>query len=105
MIVPLFVAVALSTSISTPPSIVPLLTSSPALPALACLPITTPISPPELVPALLTDPPLPASTPYRTPATVPPSSLTTPPRPVRSEHRRVVKECVSTCRSRGSPYH
>src|SRR3546814_13616329 len=24
---------------------------------------------------------------------------------VRSEERRVWKECVSTCRSRGSPYH
>src|SRR3546814_13322010 len=24
---------------------------------------------------------------------------------VRSEERRVGKECVSTCRSRGSPYH
>src|SRR3546814_5842579 len=27
------------------------------------------------------------------------------PRPVRSEERRVGKECVSTCRSRWSPYH
>src|SRR3546814_11318706 len=26
-------------------------------------------------------------------------------RPVRSEERRVGKECVSTCRSRWSPYH
>src|SRR3546814_14693611 len=26
-------------------------------------------------------------------------------RAVRSEERRVVKECVSTCRSRWSPYH
>src|SRR3546814_12880030 len=26
-------------------------------------------------------------------------------RPGRSEERRVGKECVSTCRSRGSPYH
>src|SRR3546814_19506834 len=25
--------------------------------------------------------------------------------PYRSEERRVGKECVSTCRSRGSPYH
>ena len=25
--------------------------------------------------------------------------------PVRSEERRVGKECVSTCRSRWSPYH
>src|SRR3546814_14796493 len=25
--------------------------------------------------------------------------------PLRSEERRVGKECVSTCRSRGSPYH
>src|SRR3546814_13480038 len=25
--------------------------------------------------------------------------------PVRSEERRVGKECVSMCRSRGSPYH
>src|SRR3546814_7492869 len=25
--------------------------------------------------------------------------------PVRSEERRVGKECVRTCRSRGSPYH
>src|SRR3546814_8087486 len=24
---------------------------------------------------------------------------------IRSEERRVGKECVSTCRSRGSPYH
>src|SRR3546814_3620861 len=27
------------------------------------------------------------------------------PRPCRSEERRVGKECVSTCRSRWSPYH
>src|SRR3546814_13241276 len=27
------------------------------------------------------------------------------PHPVRSEERRVGKECVSTCRSRWSPYH
>src|SRR3546814_6553312 len=27
------------------------------------------------------------------------------PRPSRSEERRVGKECVSTCRSRWSPYH
>src|SRR3546814_15441165 len=26
-------------------------------------------------------------------------------KPVRSEERSVGKECVSTCRSRGSPYH
>src|SRR3546814_12305221 len=26
-------------------------------------------------------------------------------RPIRSEARRVGKECVSTCRSRWSPYH
>src|SRR3546814_4908960 len=26
-------------------------------------------------------------------------------KPERSEERRVGKECVSTCRSRGSPYH
>src|SRR3546814_6195903 len=26
-------------------------------------------------------------------------------KPVRSEERRVGKECVSTCRSRWSPYH
>src|SRR3546814_3533100 len=26
-------------------------------------------------------------------------------RPMRSEERRVGKECVSTCRSRWSPYH
>src|SRR3546814_19068932 len=25
--------------------------------------------------------------------------------PLRSEERRVGKECVSTCRSRGAPYH
>src|SRR3546814_5479374 len=30
---------------------------------------------------------------------------TTSPRPRRSEERRVGKECVSTCRSRWSPYH
>src|SRR3546814_12315022 len=28
-----------------------------------------------------------------------------PGQPVRSEERRVGKECVSTCRSRWSPYH
>src|SRR3546814_13171328 len=28
-----------------------------------------------------------------------------PKSPLRSEERRVGKECVSTCRSRGSPYH
>src|SRR3546814_15801139 len=27
------------------------------------------------------------------------------PSPCRSEERRVGKECVSTCRSRGSPFH
>src|SRR3546814_38067 len=31
--------------------------------------------------------------------------LTWPEAPVRSEERRVGKECVSTCRSRWSPYH
>src|SRR3546814_9443015 len=31
-------------------------------------------------------------------------SVTVPP-PNRSEERRVGKECVSTCRSRWSPYH
>src|SRR3546814_7542862 len=34
--------------------------------------------------------------------TAPRSTLT---EPARSEERRVGKECVSTCRSRGSPYH
>src|SRR3546814_14798033 len=29
----------------------------------------------------------------------------TPPRSLRSEERRVGKECVSTCRSRWWPYH
>src|SRR3546814_2090999 len=33
------------------------------------------------------------------------ASRCTPPRPPRSEERRVGKECVSTCRSRWSPYH
>src|SRR3546814_7328329 len=33
----------------------------------------------------------------------PPSRM--PGRPARSEERRVGKECVSTCRSRWSPYH
>src|SRR3546814_3145127 len=33
------------------------------------------------------------------------SSLIVPPRISRSEERRVGKECVSTCRSRWSPYH
>src|SRR3546814_13997938 len=28
-----------------------------------------------------------------------------PPYPISSEERRVGKECVSTCRSRWSPYH
>src|SRR3546814_3610254 len=31
--------------------------------------------------------------------------LETTPRMMRSEERRVGKECVSTCRSRWSPYH
>src|SRR3546814_13127269 len=31
------------------------------------------------------------------------ANLTT--KPIRSEERRVGKECVSTCRSRWSPYH
>src|SRR3546814_20256583 len=31
--------------------------------------------------------------------------LTTPEEAIRSEERRVGKECVSTCRSRWSPYH
>src|SRR3546814_8190318 len=38
----------------------------------------------------------------------PSGSLTTTGEPraaTRSEERRVGKECVSTCRSRGSPYH
>src|SRR3546814_9052886 len=37
-----------------------------------------------------------------------PSPSPSPPRPAghgRSEERRVGKECVSTCRSRWSPYH
>src|SRR3546814_11797263 len=33
------------------------------------------------------------------------SSTGVKPTPVRSEARRVGKECVSTCRSRWSPYH
>src|SRR3546814_12666586 len=33
------------------------------------------------------------------------SLLDSHPRVVRSEERRVGKECVSTCRSRWSPYH
>src|SRR3546814_14076799 len=41
------------------------------------------------------------------PATVnmPGMSARYQPRSNRSEERRVGKECVSTCRSRGSPYH
>src|SRR3546814_4517802 len=31
--------------------------------------------------------------------------LSSTPRQIRSEERRVGKECVSTCRSRWSPYH
>src|SRR3546814_7292979 len=31
--------------------------------------------------------------------------INTEPRDMRSEERRVGKECVSTCRSRWSPYH
>src|SRR3546814_5887654 len=44
-------------------------------------------------------------------ATLPPTSQTSQPSPLRcraafrSEERRVGKECVSTCRSRWSPYH
>src|SRR3546814_9292034 len=34
-----------------------------------------------------------------------PSAPTSTPSPTRSEERRVGKECVSTCRSRWSPYH
>src|SRR3546814_16115218 len=33
------------------------------------------------------------------------ASMKSRPRPIRSEERRVGKECVSTCRSRWSPYH
>src|SRR3546814_14043737 len=35
----------------------------------------------------------------------PPKPLICKDRPARSEERRVGKECVSTCRSRWSPYH
>src|SRR3546814_15262389 len=38
-------------------------------------------------------------------AEVRPTILTAVPRLYRSEERRVGKECVSTCRSRWSPYH
>src|SRR3546814_10521490 len=38
-------------------------------------------------------------------ASVVPSGERRPHRPHRSEERRVGKECVSTCRSRWSPYH
>src|SRR3546814_5203391 len=34
-----------------------------------------------------------------------PAAATTAARQTRSEERRVGKECVSTCRSRWSPYH
>src|SRR3546814_3783836 len=34
-----------------------------------------------------------------------PDALTLEIQPIRSEERRVGKECVSTCRSRWSPYH
>src|SRR3546814_20925411 len=40
----------------------------------------------------------------RSPSMRPPASRQRPPRH-RSEERRVGKECVRTCRSRGSPYH
>src|SRR3546814_12861191 len=47
-----------------------------------------------------------ASLPFSPTVSLPPP---TPGRPftykIRSEERRVGKECVSTCRSRGSPYH
>src|SRR3546814_19724164 len=33
------------------------------------------------------------------------NAVQTDARPMRSEERRVGKECVSTCRSGGSPYH
>src|SRR3546814_4509578 len=33
------------------------------------------------------------------------TQMTAPPTDKRSEERRVGKECVSTCRSRWSPYH
>src|SRR3546814_10371253 len=36
---------------------------------------------------------------------VPPPDDERPDRPRRAEERRVGKECVSTCRSRWSPYH
>src|SRR3546814_11517817 len=35
----------------------------------------------------------------------PPPTTSAPPSPARSEERRVGDECVSTCRSRWSPYH
>src|SRR3546814_12149091 len=40
-----------------------------------------------------------------TPSTVMPMLRALPAIVRRSEERRVGKECVSTCRSRGSPYH
>src|SRR3546814_6421049 len=39
------------------------------------------------------------------PAPAEPRRAAPPPPPPRSEERRVGKECVSTCRSRWSPYH
>src|SRR3546814_4214631 len=47
-------------------------------------------------------PPRPPEQALHAPARLQPSS---PPRGGRSEERRVGKECVSTCRSRWSPYH
>src|SRR3546814_1250563 len=39
------------------------------------------------------------------PARIRPPSSSATRAPIRSEERRVGKECVSTCRSRWSPYH
>src|SRR3546814_7665453 len=53
------------------------------------------------------DPPAPPGGTKRRPGSTPPGLPDMAGRPgdMRSEERRVGKECVSTCRSRWSPYH
>src|SRR3546814_20696998 len=46
-----------------------------------------------------------ASSPITTARTIAPAHATSSRRRLRSEERRVGKACVSTCRSRWSPYH
>ena len=59
----------------------------------------------EVLAQIQTEVPVPAEGPEAIENTPTPTNLAATPSPVKSEERRVGKECLSVCRSRWSPYH